>query len=79
MRGRADWALAGCGLIMKSWIDVETDVRAGRLVRVLSQWRSDPRPVCALFRRTGNFRPACGCSRSMVDRLNQTGAAQPAS
>jgi DNA-binding transcriptional LysR family regulator len=44
-----DWALAGCGLIMKSWVDVEPDVRAGRLVRVLPDWRSDPAPVCALF------------------------------
>jgi DNA-binding transcriptional LysR family regulator len=44
-----DWALAGCGLIMKSWVDVEPDVRIGRLVRVLPGWRSDPAPVCALF------------------------------
>jgi len=44
-----DWALAGCGLIMKSWVDVEPDLRAGRLVRVLPEWRSDPAPVCALF------------------------------
>ncbi|SED87813.1 transcriptional regulator, LysR family [Rhizobiales bacterium GAS188] len=44
-----DWALAGCGLILKSWVDVEPDLRANRLVRVLPNWRSDPAPVCALF------------------------------
>src|SRR5271157_1741738 len=44
-----DWALAGCGLIMKSWVDVATDVQAGRLVRVLPEWRSVPTPVCGLF------------------------------
>jgi DNA-binding transcriptional LysR family regulator len=44
-----DWALDGCGLILKSWIDVEPDVRAGRLVRVLPGWRSDAVPICALF------------------------------
>ncbi len=44
-----DWALAGCGLIMKSWIDVAADLRDGRLVHVLPEWRSAPAPVCALF------------------------------
>ena len=44
-----DWALAGCGLAMNSWVDVETDQRAGRLVHVLPEWRSDPAPVCVLF------------------------------
>jgi len=44
-----DWALAGCGLIMKSWVDVAPDVQAGRLVRVLPEWRSEPTPVCGLF------------------------------
>jgi DNA-binding transcriptional LysR family regulator len=44
-----DWALGGYGLIMKSWVDVEADLRAGRLIHVLPEWRSDPAPVCALF------------------------------
>jgi DNA-binding transcriptional LysR family regulator len=44
-----DWALAGCGLVMKSWVDVEPDVHAGRLVHVLPEWCSDPAPICALF------------------------------
>jgi DNA-binding transcriptional LysR family regulator len=44
-----DWALAGCGLVMNSWVDVGPDLRTGRLVHVLREWRSDPAPVCALF------------------------------
>jgi DNA-binding transcriptional LysR family regulator len=44
-----DWALAGCGLVMNSWVDVAADLRTGRLVHVLPEWRSDPAPVCALF------------------------------
>jgi DNA-binding transcriptional LysR family regulator len=44
-----DWALSGCGLIMKSWIDVEADVRSGRLVHLLQAWRSASAPICALF------------------------------
>ncbi|MBV9459143.1 MAG: hypothetical protein JO141_16715, partial [Bradyrhizobium sp.] len=31
------------------WVDVASDLASGRLVRVLSDWRSDPAPVCALF------------------------------
>ena len=34
---------------MKSWVDVAPDVQAGRLVQVLTEWRSEPTPVCALF------------------------------
>jgi DNA-binding transcriptional LysR family regulator len=44
-----DWALAGCGLVMKSWVDVASDLGTGRVVRVLPEWRSEPTPVCALF------------------------------
>ncbi|MBK1837217.1 LysR family transcriptional regulator [Azospirillum sp. YIM B02556] len=44
-----DWALAGCGLILKSRIDVQEDLAAGRLLRVLPDWHGDPAPVCALF------------------------------
>jgi DNA-binding transcriptional LysR family regulator len=44
-----DWALAGCGLILKSWIDVEAELRGGCLIQVLPEWRSEEAPVCALF------------------------------
>lgn len=46
-----DWALAGCGLILKSWIYVASDLAARRLVSVLPEWKTKPAPVCALFPR----------------------------
>ena len=61
-----DWALAGCGLIWKSWIYVASDLAAGRLVQVLPEWQSDPAPVCALFPR---YRQAPTRVRLFVDAL----------
>ncbi|HUN99295.1 MAG TPA: LysR substrate-binding domain-containing protein, partial [Bradyrhizobium sp.] len=45
-----DWAVAGCGLILKSWIYVASDLAAGRLVEILPDWQTPPALVCALFR-----------------------------
>ncbi len=75
-----DWALAGCGLILKSWVDVEPDLRARRLVQVLPEWRSDPAPVCALF-PTGRQLPTRVrlFLDAMVDRLSRFGSGQPGS
>jgi LysR family transcriptional regulator, transcriptional activator for dmlA len=61
-----DWALAGCGLIMKSWIYVASDLAAGRLVQVLPEWQSDPAPVCAVFPR---YRQVPTRVRLFVDAL----------
>jgi DNA-binding transcriptional LysR family regulator len=44
-----DWALAGFGLAMNSWVDVQCHLRSGRLVHVLPEWRGEEAPVCALF------------------------------
>src|SRR5205814_1519734 len=44
-----DWALAGFGLVMHSWVDVKGHLHSGRLVHVLPEWRSESAPVCALF------------------------------
>jgi DNA-binding transcriptional LysR family regulator len=75
-----DWALAGCGLILKSWVDVEPDLRVRRLVQVLPEWRSDPAPVCALF-PTGRQLPTRVrlFLDAMVDRLSRFGSGQPGS
>jgi DNA-binding transcriptional LysR family regulator len=70
-----DWALAGCGLIMKSWVDVEPDLRAGRLVHVLPGWRSDPVPVCALFPSSRQLPTRVRLFLdAMADRLNRFAA-----
>lgn len=44
------WAVAGVGLVYKSWLDVAGDVRAGRLEVLLPEWRGEPTPlnlICA--------------------------------
>ena len=38
-----EWALAGCGLIMKSWVDVARDVQAGRLSKSCPSGAASPR------------------------------------
>jgi DNA-binding transcriptional LysR family regulator len=69
-----DWALAGCGLVMNSWVDVELDVRTGRLVHVLQGWRSDPAPVCALFPSSRQLPSRVRLFiDAMVDWLNRRG------
>src|SRR6266853_2651775 len=73
-----DWALAGYGLVMNSWVDVKDYLRSGRLVHVLPEWRSDPAPVCALFpsRRQLPTRVRLFLD-AMVDRLSRFGGGQP--
>jgi DNA-binding transcriptional LysR family regulator len=43
------WALAGAGVIMRSEWDVADDIRAGRLVRVLNDWKLPPANIVALL------------------------------
>lgn len=44
-----DWAIAGGGIMLKSALDVATDLTLGRLERVLPDHASAPTPVYALF------------------------------
>jgi DNA-binding transcriptional LysR family regulator len=44
-----DWALAGAGVIMRSEWDVADDLRAGRLVRVLNDWKLPSANIVALL------------------------------
>lgn len=45
----ADWALDGHGIILRSLWDIAADLRAGRLVRVLSEWAGSPADIHALY------------------------------
>jgi DNA-binding transcriptional LysR family regulator len=44
-----DWALSGQGVTLKSAIDVDADVAAGRLEQVLPEWTSPDAPIYALL------------------------------
>lgn len=43
------WCLDGCGIILKSELDVGPDIRAGRLVELLADYAPSPTPVQLLF------------------------------
>lgn len=44
-----DWALAGLGCEIRSWLDVADDIRAGRLVRLLPDWHVPGADLHAVF------------------------------
>jgi DNA-binding transcriptional LysR family regulator len=44
-----DWALDGHGILLRSLWDTATDLRAGRLVRVLPEWSGSPADIYALY------------------------------
>lgn len=52
-----DWAIAGCGVVMKSWMDVRHDLAEGRLIRVLPDWCGEPAPICALLPQNRRIPP----------------------
>jgi DNA-binding transcriptional LysR family regulator len=44
-----DWALAGYGIMLKSQVDVASDLAAGLLERVLPGWSGGYAPIVALY------------------------------
>jgi len=60
------WARAGVGLVYKSELDVEQDLRTGALVRLLPQWKGEHRPLNAVL-PNNRFVPAR--VRAFVDFL----------
>jgi DNA-binding transcriptional LysR family regulator len=61
-----EWTVAGYGISLKSALDVRNDIREGRLVRLLSEWETEPYPLHALL-PSGRFVPAR--VRAFVDFL----------
>ena len=60
------WALDGRGITFKSELDVRRDEAAGALVRLLTDWDTEPYPLHALL-PSGRFVPAR--VRALVDFL----------
>ena len=61
-----EWAIAGCGVILKSEIDQRRDLASGALVPLLTEWRTEPYPLHALL-PSGRFVP--NRVRALVDFL----------
>jgi len=64
-----DWGLAGAGIMMKSLIDICGEIRAGRLERILPDWRSAPTPVYALTPSNRHMPPK---ARAFIDLLQDS-------
>ncbi|MES2949618.1 MAG: LysR family transcriptional regulator [Pseudomonadota bacterium] len=67
-----DWAVAGMGLLLKSAVDVRSDLGNGQLLRLLPDWETEPYPLHALL-PSGRFVPTR--VRALVDFLAQKFAA----
>lgn len=52
------WAVAGMGIVYKSWIDISEDVLAGRLVVILPQYPGEPAPLNLICPHRKQFSPA---------------------
>ena len=60
------WALRGDGVAYKAHVDVAGDIRAGRLVRLLTEYEGEAVPISAVM-PSGRFVPTR--VRAMVDHL----------
>jgi DNA-binding transcriptional LysR family regulator len=70
------WAVAGEGIAFKSWLDVQADVRAGRLELLLPECPGESSPLNLLCPHRRQFSPAvrqlhaalqAHCARLMAD------------
>lgn len=68
-----DWALAGLGLIRRSFWDVKNELGSGQLVEVLTDWSDDNVPIQVVY-ASRRFLPAR--TRQFIDLLVAQFAAQ---
>lgn len=61
-----EWAVAGLGIAIKSWLDVQADVESGRLVTILDDFISDDYPLSAVYPHRSSTSPA---ARALVTYL----------
>jgi len=59
-----EWAVSGAGIIFMTEIEQRRDLQSGRLVRLLTEWQTDPYPLHALL-PSGRFVP--NRVRALVD------------
>jgi len=63
-----EWAVAGKGIAYKSWIDVRSDVQAGRLTTVLDSYTQEPIPLNAVYPHRNSASPTV---RALLKFLRQ--------
>ncbi|HEY8607824.1 MAG TPA: LysR family transcriptional regulator [Noviherbaspirillum sp.] len=63
-----NWALAGHGIADKSWLDVQDDVKAGRLVTILDGYTGEDYPLQAVYPHRKSASPA---ARALVAFLRE--------
>ncbi|MBB3212129.1 DNA-binding transcriptional LysR family regulator [Herbaspirillum sp. Sphag1AN] len=63
-----EWAVAAKGIAYKSWIDVRSDVRAGRLITVLDSYTQEPIPLNAVYPHRNSASPTV---RALLKYLRQ--------
>jgi DNA-binding transcriptional LysR family regulator len=59
-----EWAVSGAGIIFMTEIEQQRALQSGKLVRILSEWETDPYPLHALL-PSGRFVP--NRVRALVD------------
>lgn len=60
------WALAGRGIVYKSGLDVVCDLAAGRLVRLCTDWQSEPSPLYMVLPGRRQLTPALRLLREFI-------------
>jgi DNA-binding transcriptional LysR family regulator len=66
------WAVAGQGLVYKSWLDVAEDVRAGRLQVLLPGWLGEPTPLYLVCAHRAQLSKAVHLLREFLQNRCQT-------
>ncbi len=62
------WAVAGCGVVYKSWLDVADDVQAGRLQVLLPELRGELAPLNLICTHRAQLSKAVHLLREFVQR-----------
>ncbi|MED5610155.1 MULTISPECIES: LysR family transcriptional regulator [unclassified Pseudomonas] len=62
------WAVAGCGLVYKSWLDVAADVRAGRLEVALGDYPGEAAPLNLFCTHRAQLSPPVTLLREFIQQ-----------
>ncbi|SDQ01659.1 LysR family transcriptional regulator [Ectopseudomonas guguanensis] len=65
------WAVAGQGVVYKSWLDVADDVREGRLQVLLPDWQGEPTPLYLVCAHRAQLSKAVHLLREFLQRRCQ--------